>query len=181
MARFASRFGSYRHGIQNEKWRSLHDGSEHKTHNEIIAVFDQLTLTEDEVQFAIKGMHHKGLPIDRDTEEHFSPRSRISGFDSEKAQAENGWSDEERELVEQKLRESHHYGSDHIELVPQPAALPWPTYDNDGAEQVVLIARATGLVEEAIAYERENRNRDEVLVALKEEPVEEKAVVLDAS
>lgn len=181
MARFAARFANYRHGIQNEKWRSLHDGSEHKTHEEIFAVFEQNILTEDEVQFAIANMHHKGLPIDRDTEEHFSPRSRISGFDSVQAQEANGWTDADRELVETKLRESHHYGADHIELIPVPAALPWPTYDRDDPESVVLIARATGLVEAAMAYERENAQRQEVLVALSEEPLEEKAVVLDAS
>lgn len=182
--RFASRFANYRHGVRTGREMVLQDGQRQVLQTTLVAAFQpaKLILTEDEIQIAIKDLPHMGLPIDRDTEEHFSPRSRISGFDSDEAQKENDWTDEERVLVEKKLLESPHLGSDHIELKPVPVAIPWPTYDRDTVEQVVMIARATGLVEQALKYEAQNANRAEVLEALSEEPeLEEAPVVVDAS
>lgn len=162
----------------------LADGQRQELVRELIAEFipGPRILTEDEIQWAVKNMVHKGLPIDRDTEEHFSPRSRISGFDSVQAQFENNWTDEERKAVEQKLLTSEHLGSDHVQLIPEPAAIPWPTYDNDSPEQIILIAKATGLVEAALSYESENAKRIEVLKGLVETPADvEPPVVVDAS
>lgn len=181
--RFASRFAKYRHGIRSGRFMVLADGQQQELRRELIAVFkpaDQI-LTEAETQFVMKNMVHKGLPIDRDTEEHLSPRSRISGFDTVLAQNEFDWTDEEREIVEQKLLTSEHLGSDHIELKPEPAALPWPTYNTDDAETIAIIAKTIGLVDQALRYERENANRPEVIEALENEPVTEQAVVVDAS
>lgn len=182
--RFCSRFKNYRHGVRGGRVMVLADGQQQILVLELSAKFKPANqiLTEDEIQFAIKNFVHAGLPLDRDTEEHFSPRSRISGFDSLLAQEENGWTDEERELVEQKLLDSPHYGSDHRVIEKEPAARPWPTYDGDSVEQIVMIARATGLVEASIEYELENAKRSEVIDALREEPAsEERPVVVDAS
>ncbi len=182
MARFASRFAVYKHGARNGREMVLADGQRQTLVRELFIEFDQNTLNNEERQFAVDNMVHKGLPIDRDTEEHYSAWSRISGFDSHDAAARLDWSDEEREIVEQALRNSIHYGSDHIELIPVPAALPWATYESiESVEELVSIAKAIGAVESAIKYELENRNRPEVLAALRDEPVEEDEVVLDAS
>lgn len=181
MARFASRFAKYRFTARNGRDMVLADGQRQELTRELRVKFDRLTLQEDEIKFAIRNMVHKGLPIDRDTEEHFSPRSRISGLDTFRAQEFYGWTDEEREIVEEKLRTSIHHGTDHIELVPVPTALPWPNYSTTPLEELVAIAKAIGVVDQALAYERENQNRPEVLEALSEEPVEEDVVVLDAS
>ena len=188
MARFASRFGKYSHGVRNARLTvSGYDPTGREIKQEIVrelmAVFTpaRQILTEHEIQIAIKDMVHKGLPQDRDTEELFSPRSRISGFDSFRAQDENNWTDEERELVEETLRKSHHFGTDHIELIPEPAVRPWPTFDTDDPELIVAIARATGQVEAALAYERENQSRTDLIESLEEAPQVDTPITLDAS
>lgn len=180
--RFVSRFKNYRHGVRAGRLMVLADGQRQEIVRHLSAKFLPAAqiLTEDEVQWAIKNMVHKGLPIDRDTEQFFSPRSRISGFDSFQAQQAEGWTDEERQLVEQALLNSAHNGSDHVQLVPEAAVIPWPTYDTDSPEQIVLIAKATGLVEATLAYESENAARAEVLEGFAPEAVEA-PVVVDAS
>jgi len=183
MARFVSRFGKYRHGARRGRYMVLADGQRQELQAELYAIFQpgRNILTEQEIQFGIKSMVHKGLPFDRDNEEIFSPRSRISGFDSLQAQDQYDWSDEEREIVETALRKSPHFGADHLELIPAPVAAPWQTYDVDGVETIILVAKATGMVDESLAYERENANRLEVIEALTAEPETEPTVVVDAS
>ena len=186
--RFASRFGNYRHGARAARNQLLgHNPSGGAittlTVPELSAGFVEakFVLTEPEIQVAMRALPHRGLPIDQDTNEHATPRPRISGFDSFQAQAQNGWTDEEREIVEQALLSSPHLGTDHILLEAVKAQKPWPTYDEDSPEQIVLIARAIGLVDEAITYERENAARTEVLVELAAgEPIEA-PVFVDAS
>ena len=186
--RFASRFGKYRHGARAARNQFLGHSPSGGTLTtvavpELAAKFidAKLILTEPEIQAAMRSLPHRGLPIDQETNEHATARPRISGFDSYAAQAENGWTDEEREIVEQALLASPHLGTDHILLEAVKAQKPWPTYDEDSPEQVVSIARAIGLVDEAITYERENAARVEVLVELAAgEPVEA-PVFVDAS
>lgn len=182
--RFASRFLKYKHGVRKGREMVLATGDKQILVSDLFVAFKpgNQILTEDEIAFAMKAMVHHGLPLDRDTEEHFSPRSRISGYDTVQAQEENEWTDDERLLVEKTLLNSPHKGSDHIELKAEPAVIPWPTYDGDKLEQIVMIARATGLVEAALKYERENANRAKVIEALSEEPeAAEAPVVVDAS
>ena len=186
--RFASRFGKYRHGARAARSQLLgHSPSGGALTTiavpELSANFveGKFILTEPEIQVALRALPHRGLPIDQDTNEHATARPRISGFDSFQAQAENGWTDEEREIVEQALLSSPHMGTDHILLEAVKAEKPWPTYDEDSPEQIVTIARAIGLVDAAITYERENQARREILVELAAgEPVEA-PVFVDAS
>lgn len=168
MARFAAKFGQYRHGIRNGRWMVLEDGQRQELTKELIAVFRRGILTEDEMQQAIRGMVYNGLPIDRDTEEHFTPRPRISGFDSFESQNFFGWTDQERELVEHVLRTSPMNGQEFIELTSAPAAKPWPAYDELGnAEQILSIAKSIGVsLDDVVKYERENQNREEILEVL---------------
>lgn len=76
-----------------------------------------------------------------------------------------GWSDDERALVEKKLL-AFQKPTDHWLLSKPAAGKPWPTYDTTAANGIAALAEQLGLVTEALAYERENKNRKTVLEAL---------------
>ena len=168
MAKFIAKFGKYRHGIRTGRSMVLADGQRQELTKDLMARFDISVVTQEEQELGIRSFVHAGLPEDRDTNEHFSPRSRISGFDSERAQVMYGWTDDERELVEYTLRNSPHYGDEFMEVTPQPAEKPWPTYDDvSDPDKIVEVALAIGIpLEDVIAYELENRKSAPVIDAL---------------
>lgn len=105
----------------------------------------------------------------------------FSWFDSKRGQERFGWSDEEREIVEQRL--SKKVG---VVLVEEPRLpAPYPKYDlhrklkgqrtvDHAIKDIVATFDAAGFsVGAAVAYERQNLNDAEVIAALEnlEEPV----------
>lgn len=188
MARFVAKYAKYRHGVRTGRFMVLGDGQRQELAKELFAKFERSVPREDEIKIAITQLQHTGLPIDKDTEEHFSPRSRISGFDSEAAQERYGWTDEERELVEQVLRSSDAYGREFLEVGDEvySSAKPWQNYDNiTDAFTIVDLVKLTGVpVEQVIAYEKHNANREDVLEALeryrKGDKDDEEVVVIQA-
>jgi hypothetical protein len=98
------------------------------------------------------------------------PDYRISAFDSEIAQREEGWTDDERVLVEQTLlREAERVPMDMIAIAVKRTEPPWPLYDQFKGTPVQLCNK----IEEdgyefasVLAYERENQNRPEVVAKL---------------
>lgn len=193
MARFVARFRNYRHGIQNGRMMVLADGQQQELKPEIIAAFEpaQAVLTEDEIQFGIENLNHKGLPIDRDRNVAFSPRSRISGFDSEKYARERGYTDEEHDLIVQVLRDSRRNGIAFIELPTSGGSRlekPWKTYEETPVKEVLKVAKAAGLdFADVLTYEKANRNDPTVVLLLEDAianlPKEEKGedeVVIEA-
>lgn len=182
MARFVSRSAAYRVIARGDDYMVLANGQRQQIVKPLVADFHQDVLTNEEVEYGIRNMEHRGLPEHPGTEEDLSPRPRISGFDTVEAQKTLGWTDEERELVETKLREHHMLGIEFLELIPEPTKIPWPTYDGIGSvDEIVKIAVATGTVEQAIAYESENQDRVAVKSALEEALVgADSAVVIEA-
>lgn len=93
-------------------------------------------------------------------------------FDSEAAQVQNGWSDDERDTVEAVLRR---YCSERPDLVQEivaehvPAPMPWETYPDNAPVDIVTFAPKLSLVPEVVRYERENLARPEVLEPLEKE------------
>src|SRR5262245_51711335 len=92
-------------------------------------------------------------------------------FDSEAAQAENGWTDEERESVEAAIlkiaqREPYLVApiEDHVPAVEKP----WPSYDEQTAKEIVAVATSAGLIPEAIRYENENKQRSTLIAELEQ-------------
>jgi len=108
-------------------------------------------------------------PLSGQLEEH----AMIYGhyFDSEAAQEKLGWTDEERESVEyaiEKIAMEQPYLVRKVEYEIPASPMPWPTYDAMNAKEVVQFAQGTGLVAEAMSYERENKNRVTLLAELEE-------------
>lgn len=100
----------------------------------------------------------------------------LSFYDSIEEQTRNGWTDEEREAIESKLQIT-----DGVQLVEKPrVAAPWPAYDKlvagsrpapsrkEVVEKIVSIIDDQGYdIQAVLAYELENKNRSEVIAALK--------------
>ena len=162
----------------------LADGQRQERTKHLQVKFRRGLLSETEEDFCVEYFVHTGLPEDRDTEMLFSPRSRISGYDSKEDQIQNGWTDEERELVETALRNSYAYGDEFVELTKVAAVKPWPTYDTTPVESIVDIAQAIGIpLADVLVYEKENAFRLEVLEAVGYvllNPEEETELVIEA-
>jgi hypothetical protein len=88
-------------------------------------------------------------------------------FDTEAWQRDGDWTDEDREQVERHLLGK-------CETVPEwisvhsdpPAVAPWPTYDSTHHNAVAGLSEQLGLVDQALVYERQNKNRDSVIEQL---------------
>lgn len=90
-------------------------------------------------------------------------------FDSEAAAERLEWTPEERESVEavlDKLARDQPYLLQKVDLSRPPLPAPWPTYDQTAEKEIVQFAVTLGLVAEALAYERENENRESITKAL---------------
>lgn len=181
-----SRFAAYSHGVRPPEVEYDVKGRERVIARGLEAQFEQHgPPLEHEIQEALSTFLFTGLPEDRDTEQHVSPISRLSVFDSEATAKQNGWSQEEHDLVVETLRESPQYGADFIEVGALKAKAPWNGYDKlSDPLKIAEAVELTGVnVADVIAYERENRARDEVLTLLEDllDTVEdETSVVIEA-
>lgn len=104
-----------------------------------------------------------------------SPEQWLSFYDSIEEQQRNGWTDEERAEIEQKL-----LITDGVKLVEKPrVAAPWPSYDKlvagsrpapsrkEIVEKILAIIDEQGYDPQAVlAYESENKGRSEVMDAV---------------
>lgn len=129
----------------------------------------------------VKAFQFNGLP-----DSGITPEQWLSYYDSVAAQSQFGWTDEEREAIEEKLLAQ---GYMQVELDRLKA--PWPAYGKlvaQGARTIEKVAAkiAEKVVEdgydpaEVAAYEAANLNRPEVLdalAALVEAPAEPESLV----
>lgn len=106
-------------------------------------------------------------PLTQSTDKHALIHGHF--FDTEAAAERNGWTEEERISVENtldKLCRDQPYLIAKIDMTPPPAPMPWPTYPQTSAKEIVSFAIATGLVTETLRYEQENENRATIVAAL---------------
>src|SRR4051812_442513 len=108
---------------------------------------------------------------------------RGGGFlDTELAQKEHDWTDDERKLVEKRLVEIAENNPDapvnprmrapgfgDVKIYEEPKAVPpWKTYDDMHHSHVAKFAEEAGLVAEALHYEQRTKQRKSVIEALQE-------------
>lgn len=101
---------------------------------------------------------------------------RVGWFDTVGAEANWGWTTEEREEAERLLLNHPSHGTAFL-LVERPKTVkPWPKYDNlETVEEIMARVVEDGYdPKHVVEYERENRNREDVVRAL-ENYVEETA------
>lgn len=170
--RFISRYGKNGVAIRGEVVEAYANGSRKVTQTQIAAYFQPYMVTPEERQLAIQSWHFNGFYQEQDEVTPVPPDYRIGLFDSVLAQAENGWSDEERQLVEAKLiKLADATPTDLLAIVVPTLAPPWPRYDAfDGTTLDLMnkIVEDGYTLEAVLAYERENQNRDEVVEALEQ-------------
>ncbi len=90
-------------------------------------------------------------------------------FDSAMQAEEKGWTDEERERVEEAVLYHCKRQPGQVWLIEeQKLAQPWPTYDETHHKSIPQVAQTVGMVAEALAYEKQNKDRAEVVQRLSE-------------
>lgn len=89
-------------------------------------------------------------------------------LDTHEAQIREGWTDEERVLVEKSLEMQCKKTPEWVWVKEIPKAVaPWPSYDKiTNYLKVASLAEELGLVREALDYERATKNREGVVAEL---------------
>lgn len=180
-ARFVSRYGAPSVGIQHSVTEHFGTGESRQLKRRIDANFHNGLVNEEDFALALSVFSFPGLPEDFDTNTNVSPRYRVSVWDSEWAQANEGWTDEEIDLIISKLRTDPGYGRDHVEVTQAPTAAPFPSYDTLSVDEILQIVLLTSIdPETVIAYERENQNRERLIAKLEGKADDDDTVVVQA-
>lgn len=151
----------------------------------VVAKFTKAAgIRPEEEKQALELMNIRGIVLD-EAEMPVHPRYRLSVWDSGLAQAEHGWSDEERERFEGLLESAEGFGSLFVRVERQPVPAPWPNYDRTGKDGKLSVAETIGKrvrelgidPADALAYEEENKNRPDVVAIFRDmiagrEPIE---------
>ena len=155
-----------------------------------IAQFRTGDFTKAEKDFAVKKFKFAGLPLHEDALTPVEPDFRIATYDTSLinweplAKEYQMEPDEMKELIEQKLQDSVYHGTSFVRFDAPRLQPPWRGYDNArSVKRIVELVQETGSdVEDVIAYERENKNRPEVIEALEAllQPSEPEATVITA-
>jgi hypothetical protein len=147
---------------------------------QLTATGETLTETRElKAEFATHGAEM--VHTDSDGVQTMHPDIRGHYFNLDAQAEQKGWTDDEKETVARKLL---------MEIVVKypgecrlhsaaPAGRPWPKYDTAHHNQIPVLAEQFGCVAEALAYEKENKNRESVVAKLNEllaTPAEEDAV-----
>jgi hypothetical protein len=131
--------------------------------------FNQEGLMQSDIDFALS--HFKegdftGRWLDADGVTPQPLAERIGVYDTEVAQEAEGWPDALREYVEEWMLKRPNYGSDFVQFVKLAAPKPWKNYDETHHFKIASLAEDLDCLEEALAYEQENKAREGVLKAL---------------
>lgn len=180
-ARFISRYGNFSVGVQSKIAEHFGTGEERVLKRRIDAQFQRNLVSDEDFAVAFQSFHFPGLPFSEETNSNVSPRYRVSVWDSEWAQLNEGWTDEEIDLMIEALRRDPGLGVDFVELAPTKAAEPFPNYDSLSVEKILEVVEIASIDPETVlAYERENANRKELLDALQGVTAGDDAVVVQA-
>jgi hypothetical protein len=180
VTQFVSQYPGYRHGVRDEVPEHLgHDGMMVPAVRPLEAQFGRGGLTPEAITEAKAKLTFHGL-MEYESGDDLDPIYRVSVFDSEIAQLQEGWSDDETALVVNMLRASNENGTAYVEIIPAPATIPWGNYDDiDDPDKVVEIALTIGAdVDEIIRYELENQNRERWLEALNDAKTAQEEVIV---
>lgn len=184
MARFVAKAANYTHGALagHEQYIDF-QGKIVPAQRAVIANFQRTLVNDEDFILGATALVHTGLPMSEDTEQDVSPRSRMSVWDSEWAAVNEGWRPDEIESIIEALRNSPDRGSDFVECEEAKTAKPWPTYDEfEDAFEIATLVNQLGIDPKVVVkYELENQNRESVLDAIQNAPVESgEALVIDA-
>jgi hypothetical protein len=168
---FLSKYGKYGLSVRAQIVEAYAQGMTRETTSPLYAQFEvPPALTAREREWALAHFAFNGLQQEMDEATHVPPDHRIGRFDSVAAQAQGGWSDEERIAVENELIRTAEIVPEELTLLPEivvPA--PWPSYHDfkgTGAALAKKVREDGYDPNEVLAYEVAHENRDEVVAAL---------------
>ncbi len=181
-ARFIARYGNFSVGVQSYVGEHLgHQGEMVPVKRRIDANFQRNLVTDDDFAVALQSFAFPGQPFDEETNANVSPRHRVSVWDSEWAQVNEGWTDSEIAMIIAKLRSASGNGTNFVELTIPAADVPFPSYDDLSVDEALQIIKLTGIDPAKVAaYERENQNREALLKRLDGVEADDDAVVVQA-
>lgn len=167
--RFISMHDQFGVLVQGEIREQYATGTSRVLTREIAAYFKPDMLRPHEREFALTQFNFRGLYQELDEVTTVQPDYRIGVFDSVLSAEANGWTDEEREMVEQRLlSDAERYES--IVVAPHASVPPpWPRYDayRGTAQKLMQKLVSEGYdLSTVLTYERETQNRDNVVEAL---------------
>lgn len=168
---FIAKYGKYELQVRPQIAEQYATGVGRITQEALYATFVPNQHTPAEREEALKRFYLVGgMPQNVDEATHVEPDYRIGRFDSREAQATHGWTDDEREQVEQELlRHCVIYPEALFQMPEVESAAPWPKYHEfrGSAAQLAQKVRNDGFdPHEVIAYEMAHENRDAVIAAL---------------
>ena len=168
---FLAKYGKYELQVRPMVVEAFASGGARESQSPLYASFLPNQHSAAERDEALKHFYLVGgSPQNVDEASHVEPDYRIGRFDSRAAQEQNGWSDEDRELVEKRLLEHCAIYPEALLRMPEVAvAAPWPAYDTfkgSPAQLAKKVADDGYDPHEVIAYEMEHQNRDTVIAAL---------------
>lgn len=168
--RFVSKYAKYMLHARRQIVESYATGESRVIQKQLLAVFEVGLVNAEERALARSHFSFNGFAQEQDLVTIVEPDARISAFDSRLAQAQNGWTDEERELVERELIENaRRLPEDLIVMEEIRLAPPWPNYDRftGDVSQLLMKIEDDGYdLDATLAYERENQNRSDVIYML---------------
>jgi len=163
--RFISKYGRFGVLIDRGHYEAYASGAVREVKPEISAYFRPEGLTPDEREMALETWAWNGSYQEMDEVTIVPPDYRIGVYDSLLHQAQAGFDDEVREMIEEKLQQNAQ-DYDNIIVVRSRIAPPWPRYDEFRGSPQALVRR---LVEDGhdlelvLAYERAHQDRPKVV------------------
>ena len=169
--RFIAKYGSYAVQVQHEIAEPFATGQVRLLQKSIVAQFQPWGMKPLERELAIAhwGNNWNGFYQEQDEVTVVPPDYRIGVFDSEEAQVEHNWSDEERELVERTLIENGQITDNVIAIPLTVVPAPWPRYDDyNGSTDELLrkLVQDGHELADVLEYERAHLKREDVIAGL---------------
>lgn len=176
MARYISQWGAYKIKVIPSEYTLVqgeHGPKEVLSRNPIIAQFSKQGITEYEREAALEHFRFKGIAEGED------PLRRISSYDTDQEAAQYGWDKKTKEEIERVL--DLRQGVDYFRVDKPRAIAPWPTYDKTPPGKVLQMVSDMGIDPDAVMeYERENKNRPQIIEALEAEVTDDEEIVVPA-
>jgi hypothetical protein len=168
--RFVSQYTNFVLNIRNPKKKFTEYGVD-VVEDEIVAEFDPRSWNQRDLETAIASFRFKGLFQHEDEATPVHPAYRISVYDTDEMAMREGWDEETKAFVEQRLLTGQNFGRNYVAVTELALDPPWPSYDQFEGKPQELVEQVLALgfdLEEVATYESSKwgQQRDEVLAAL---------------
>ena len=168
--RFVAQYTNYILNIRPAKKKFTEYGVEVEW-PDLLAEFDSQGWMQRDLETALQSFQFKGTFQHEDEATPVNPAYRLSTYDTEEQALAQGWDEELKSFVEQRLLSAKGFGRDYVLVQETPLAAPWPSYDEFVGEADELAMQVMDLgydPEMVITYEQSKwgQNREDVVAAL---------------